>query len=107
MIKEISRNEAKPSRWLHILSLYSEVLKGRISLIGTDIVPFNEETIEKGFKPGLTGLVQINLYRELSNQEKEQYNLYYLKNYTPLLDIEILFKTITQYVSNDKVILGE
>jgi GT2 family glycosyltransferase len=107
LIKMISRNQTKPSRWLHILSLYSEVLKGRVSLIGTEIVPFNEDTVEKGFKPGLTGLVQINLYRELDNEEKEQYNLYYLKNYTPLLDIEILFKTITQYISKEKVILGE
>jgi lipopolysaccharide/colanic/teichoic acid biosynthesis glycosyltransferase len=44
-------------------------------------------------KPGLTGLVQLQNNRSLSEQEIEQYHLYYARNQSVLLDIEILIKT--------------
>lgn len=45
-------------------------------------------------KPGLTGLIQLQRNRSLSDQEREQYNLYYAKNQSFALDVEILLKTI-------------
>ena len=45
-------------------------------------------------KPGLTGLVQIYRNRNLSVLEKEKYELFYLKNYSPFFDIEILAKSL-------------
>ena len=45
-------------------------------------------------KPGLTGLIQLQRNRALSDQEREQYNLYYAKNQSLALDVEILLKTI-------------
>jgi GT2 family glycosyltransferase/lipopolysaccharide/colanic/teichoic acid biosynthesis glycosyltransferase len=47
-------------------------------------------------KPGLTGLIQLQRNRMLSEQEREQYNLYYAKNQSFALDIEILLKTMLQ-----------
>jgi GT2 family glycosyltransferase/lipopolysaccharide/colanic/teichoic acid biosynthesis glycosyltransferase len=47
-------------------------------------------------KPGLTGLVQLQRNRTLSEQEQEQYNLYYAKNQSLALDVEILFKSMLQ-----------
>lgn len=44
-------------------------------------------------KPGLTGLVQMQQGRVLTDKEQEQYNLYYAKNQSLLLDFEILLKT--------------
>jgi GT2 family glycosyltransferase/lipopolysaccharide/colanic/teichoic acid biosynthesis glycosyltransferase len=44
-------------------------------------------------KPGITGLVQINRKAELTSEEIEKYNLYYAKNQSLILDIEILLKT--------------
>ncbi len=45
-------------------------------------------------KPGLAGLIQLQRNRSLSDQEREQYNLYYAKNQSIALDIEILLKTM-------------
>jgi len=47
-------------------------------------------------KPGLTGLVQLQGDRGLSKEELEQYNLYYAKNQSIALDLEILLKTLLQ-----------
>jgi lipopolysaccharide/colanic/teichoic acid biosynthesis glycosyltransferase len=47
-------------------------------------------------KPGLTGLIQLQRNRTLSEQEREQYNLYYAKNQSLALDVEILLKTLLQ-----------
>jgi O-antigen biosynthesis protein len=47
-------------------------------------------------KPGLTGLIQLQRNRTLSEQEREQYNLYYAKNQSLALDVEILLKTVLQ-----------
>jgi GT2 family glycosyltransferase/lipopolysaccharide/colanic/teichoic acid biosynthesis glycosyltransferase len=47
-------------------------------------------------KPGLTGLIQLQAHRPLTLQEQEQYNLYYAKNQSVALDIEILLKTLLQ-----------
>ena len=61
------------------------------------MVPWQEELKGKhgpGFKPGLTGLVQVNAGKGLTVEEKERYSLYYLKGYSPLLDVEILFKAV-------------
>ena len=46
-------------------------------------------------KPGLTGLVQLNYRDDLTPEEIEKYNLYYAKNQSILLDLEILLKSIS------------
>lgn len=45
-------------------------------------------------KPGLMGLIQLQVNRSLTPQEHEQYNLYYAKNQSLALDIEIMLKTL-------------
>jgi len=83
------------------------ILKGEMSFVGPraerpefheDIkkeVPFYEERYI--IKPGLTGWAQIN-YRYGSSMadtaEKLQYDLYYIKNRSLVLDIGIILKTI-------------
>ncbi len=47
-------------------------------------------------KPGLTGLTQLQGNRSLTAEEQEQYNVYYAKNQSLALDIEILLKTLFQ-----------
>ncbi|HEY4644100.1 MAG TPA: glycosyltransferase [Bacteroidota bacterium] len=47
-------------------------------------------------KVGLTGLAQINRHEGLTTEEIEKYNLFYAKNQSLMLDIEILFKTALQ-----------
>ncbi|MEX2115985.1 MAG: glycosyltransferase [Bacteroidota bacterium] len=45
-------------------------------------------------KPGLTGLVQLHSGRNLTSEEVDQYNLYYAKNQSLFLDIEIVLKSL-------------
>jgi lipopolysaccharide/colanic/teichoic acid biosynthesis glycosyltransferase len=47
-------------------------------------------------KPGLTGLTQLQGDRSLTAEEQEQYNVYYAKNQSLALDIEILLKAFLQ-----------
>ena len=83
------------SGWLNRVPLFLEILKGRMSLVGTEIVPFDGSALGKGFKPGLTGLVQVNSTKKgLKEDEKVVYNLYYLRNYSILLDLEIIWRAL-------------
>lgn len=83
------------------------VLKGEMSLVGTrperpefikqlaETIPFYET--RHLVKPGLTGWAQIN-FRYGSSvddaKEKLQYELYYIKNRSVLLELSILIKTL-------------
>ncbi len=76
------------------------VLLGEMSLVGPrPIVP--EEIPKYGewadllfsVKPGLTGLWQVSGRSELPYERRVELDLYYILNWTPLLDLQILLKT--------------
>jgi len=77
-----------------------DVLTGRMSLVGPRAMR-PEETSQLGewerrrFKvaPGLTGLAQVRSPWAFSTEEKMLLDLYYIENWTPLWDIEILMET--------------
>jgi len=93
------------------------VLQGRMSLVGPrpHAVAHNEEyrKLIKGYMlrhkvlPGITGLAQINGWRgETSSLEdmeaRVNYDLDYLRHWTPLLDFKILLLTIVKVFRDDK-----
>jgi putative colanic acid biosysnthesis UDP-glucose lipid carrier transferase len=93
------------------------VLQGRMSLVGPrpHAVAHNEEyrKLIKGYMvrhkvlPGITGLAQVNGCRgetsELSEMEaRVNYDLDYLRHWTPLLDIKIILLTIVKVFRDDK-----
>jgi putative colanic acid biosysnthesis UDP-glucose lipid carrier transferase len=93
------------------------VLQGRMSLVGPrpHAVAHNEEyrKLIKGYMvrhkvlPGITGLAQINGWRgETLNLEdmeaRVNYDLDYLRHWSPLLDIKILLLTIVRVFRDDK-----
>jgi putative colanic acid biosynthesis UDP-glucose lipid carrier transferase len=93
------------------------VLQGRMSLVGPrpHAVAHNEEyrKLIKGYMvrhkvpPGITGLAQINGCRgETARLEEMQarvhYDLEYLRQWSPLLDVKILVKTAFQILLTDK-----
>jgi len=71
------------------------VLSGAISLVGSEL-PFGNQdsdaTSNKIVLPGLTGLAQSRPRAGMSREEKEKLLLYYATHYSPLLDLEILFR---------------
>jgi lipopolysaccharide/colanic/teichoic acid biosynthesis glycosyltransferase len=85
-----SKNPA--NHWL----LWWEVLRGKLSFVGAPLRE-NGEAARPGsywYKPGLTGLVQINRKKIITPDDMEKYHLFYLKNQSILLDVEILLKSI-------------
>jgi sugar transferase (PEP-CTERM system associated) len=99
----LTRLDELPQLW--------NVLKGDMSFIGPrpERPEFNSELAQKIpyynlrhlVRPGLTGWAQI-LYPYGASiedaREKLQYDLYYIKNFTFLLDLQILLKTINVVV---------
>jgi GT2 family glycosyltransferase len=88
------RGDAPRGGWLGLAPLFVDLLAGRISLVGPEMRPWEGKPDPAGFKPGMTGLVQIHGRKGISLEEKERVRLYYLRNYSYLLDIEILFKAV-------------
>ena len=44
--------------------------------------------------PGMTGWWQVNGRSELPMHENVEYDLYYIQNYSPMLDLTILVRTL-------------
>ena len=76
-----------------ILQLPS-VLIGSMSIVGYFSTP--QRNMFSG-KPGITGLIHIQNGNTLKVEEKEQYDLYYAKNQSLMLDLEIILKSLQQW----------
>lgn len=81
-------------------TLYN-VLIGDMSLVGPRPLlvrygPHYEEWQKERFrmKPGITGLAQVNGRNAISWIQKFKYDVEYIENYTILLDIKIILKTM-------------
>ncbi|MBN1350288.1 glycosyltransferase [candidate division KSB1 bacterium] len=83
-------------RWYTLLPAFYSVLKGELSLVGAEMLPLHSvpHAAKLPIKPGLTGLIQLAKPSPTDKKEKERYYLFYIKNYSLLLDVEILFKTV-------------
>lgn len=76
--------------------LVAGVFGGKISLVGAPLDETHpaERSFPLWYKAGMTGLVQINRDKIYSPEDAEKYHLYYLKNQSLFLDIEILLKAL-------------
>jgi len=84
------------------------VLMGHMSLVGPRpatpsevqrYMPWHRRRLEVA--PGITGLWQVSGRSELTFDEMVLLDLYYIENWSPVLDAQILLRTLP------KVILGE
>ncbi|MCR2045370.1 sugar transferase [Anaerosalibacter massiliensis] len=92
------------------------VLKGEMSLVGPrPPVPYHpykyedysdEQKLRFTVPPGITGYAQINGRNTLTWDERIEYDIEYVKNFSVLLDIKIMFKTIG-YTFNKKAIYSK
>jgi exopolysaccharide biosynthesis polyprenyl glycosylphosphotransferase len=93
----------KVGRWLRKFSLdelpqLGNVLLGQMGLVGPRMITL-EETEKYGrdklnlftVKPGLTGLWQVSGRSDLSYEERVRLDMYYIRNYSIWLDMQILF----------------
>lgn len=86
------------------------VLKGDMSLVGprpllVEYLPlYNEEQARRHeVKPGITGLAQVNGRNTISWKEKFKYDVWYVDNFSLILDIKILFKTVIQVLKREGI----
>ncbi len=84
------------------------VLMGHMSLVGPrPALPSEVQRYQSWHKrrlevaPGLTGLWQVSGRSELTFDEQVLLDLYYIENWSPLLDLQILLRTVP------KVLIGE
>lgn len=93
----------RAGRWLRRSSLDElpqllNVLRGEMSLVGPRMIS-PEETTQYGrmrlnlltVKPGITGLWQTSGRSDLTYDERVQLDMYYIRNYSIWLDLQILF----------------
>jgi lipopolysaccharide/colanic/teichoic acid biosynthesis glycosyltransferase len=74
-----------------------KIFAGKISFVGSPLFshnPLPKIGSLKSYKPGITGIVQINNHNIYSKRDAEKYHLFYIKNQSLLLDVEILIKSI-------------
>jgi hypothetical protein len=88
--KQLSKHASK-------LLLLPKVFIGKYSLVG-DPVWYEAKTGSAVIgKRGLTGIVQVKYNERLTDEEVDNYSIYYAKNQSIPLDIEILLKTVFSF----------
>lgn len=80
---------------------FFNVLLGDMSLVGPR--PHQKREVEKyreyhrrllTIKPGVTGMAQVSGRSDLDFEDEYKLDLYYIENWTLLLDVQIIFKTV-------------
>lgn len=86
------------------------VIKGDMSLIGPRplliryLPRYNEFQKQRHLiKPGITGWAQVNGRNAISWEQKFEYDVWYVKNLSLLLDIKILFLTFYKVIKKDGI----
>jgi lipopolysaccharide/colanic/teichoic acid biosynthesis glycosyltransferase len=86
------------------------VIKGEMSLIGPRplliryLPRYNSVQKQRhNIKPGITGWAQVNGRNAISWEQKFEYDVWYVKNMSLILDIKILFLTIYKVFKKDGI----
>lgn len=92
--KDLSRHVTK-------LLLLPKVFTGKYSFVGMPIWYERNSTDNLG-KKGLTGIVQLRYEDNISEEELDNYIIYYAKNQSLSFDFEILLKTLFSFINYKK-----
>lgn len=109
MGKEVLKDDERVTRIGKYLRRYKidelpqllNVLKGDMSLVGPRpermdyLDKYTEEELKRFImRPGLTGLAQVNGNIYITLEERHKYDVLYVDNYSLLLDLKIICRTI-------------
>jgi len=81
------------------------VLKGDISLVGPralvpgELSKYPNKSLILAVKSGLTGLAQVSGRRDISFEERRNLDVYYVQNWSFLLDLQIMLQTAWMVVA--------
>lgn len=76
------------------------ILKGDISLIGPrallpdELRDYGDRSLILSVKSGLTGFAQVSGRRDIPFEERRALDIYYVMNWSVMLDVQIFFRTI-------------
>lgn len=124
-LEQVSKNDpriTKTGKFMRKTSIdelpqFFNVLVGNMSVVGPrpHMVSHTEmyaKSVDKFMvrhfiKPGITGLAQTNGFRgEVENEQdiinRVKYDIFYLENWTILIDIKVIFTTIVNSIKGDK-----
>jgi len=103
LMRKFINENSRLEKFLNKIKLIPAVITGRYSFVGR--ATWDESSYAQQFlgKRGLTGLVQINFYKNLGQDEVEYFNYYYAKNQSLALDMEILLKTVSLFLFRKNV----
>jgi sugar transferase EpsL len=86
------------------------VLKGDMSFVGPRPLLMEylahystEQRLRHTIKPGITGWAQINGRNTLSWKKKFELDVWYVKHYSFLIDLKIIFKTIVKTIKREGI----
>jgi len=86
------------------------VIKGDMSLVGPrpllmQYIPYytQRESLRNTVRPGITGWAQINGRNTVSWGQRLEMDVWYIENWSLMLDIKILIRTITTVIRRDGV----
>ncbi len=79
--------------FLRDLPLLWAILTGKMSLVGSSLIPTNEHDPELICMPGLTGLERLRNVK-FTEQDRRLLDHYYVQNQSLSFDIEIIVKTV-------------
>lgn len=83
------------------------ILKGDISLIGPrallpgELRDYGDRSLILTVKSGLTGFAQVSGRRDISFEERRALDIYYVKNWSLMLDLSVFFKTIVTVLNGN------
>lgn len=83
------------------------ILKGDISLIGPrallpgELRDYGDRSLILTVKSGLTGLAQVSGRRNIPFEERRALDIYYVMNWSVMLDLQIFFRTIATVLKRD------
>ena len=83
------------------------ILKGDISLIGPrallpgELRDYGDRSLILSVKSGLTGFAQVSGRRDIPFEERRALDIYYVMNWSLMLDLSIFFRTISIVIRRD------
>lgn len=91
-------SRTQPKGFVKVVLQMSSVFRGKLSVVGYYA---NGEIGQKNMyrgRPGITGLIHVQGNKNLTRDEIEQFDLYYAKNQSFMLDLEIIVKTLQKWI---------
>ena len=89
---------------------FVNILKGEMSFVGprpllVQYLPLynKRQAMRHNVRPGLTGLAQVNGRNLITWEDKFEWDVKYVENISPWLDIKILFKTVYNVIKREGI----